>query len=192
MRLATHSSVFFSHFIQHLNSFGAVQTNVKNKTKSNQQLLLMYFCIQSRNNQDQFHNLSDCALCSLPFFLMVTGSSRKPPLTPFEATSCRETSWGAHSLKSHQAGEQYRNKGWSSLSQSRWFWVTYANGMSQGLFERQRFCCSVWSEIQAGADCAFFLGTYKHWMIRTGQIDGLMAFKWQGRLNSVPVCAQTM
>lgn len=102
----------FLHFTQHLNSFGAVQTNVTNKTTSNQQLLLMYFCIQSRNNhQDQFHNLSDCALCSLPFFLMVTGSSRKPPLTPFEATSCRETSWGAHSLKSHQAGEQYRNKG---------------------------------------------------------------------------------
>lgn len=29
-------------------------------------------------------------------------------------------------------------------------------------------------------------------MIRTGQIDGLMAFKWQGRLISVPVCMQTM
>lgn len=29
-------------------------------------------------------------------------------------------------------------------------------------------------------------------MIRAGQIDGLMAFKWQGRLISVPVCMQSM
>lgn len=57
------------------------------------------FCVHSR--QDQFHNFSDSVLCSLPLFLIVTDCSRKPPLTPFEATSCRETWQGVHSLKWH-------------------------------------------------------------------------------------------
>lgn len=53
--------------------------------------------------------------CSLPLFLIVTGSSRRPPLTPFEATSCGEMRQGVHSLKGPWAG----NNTWMRISQTR-------------------------------------------------------------------------
>ena len=44
-------------------------------------------------------------------------------------------------------------------------------------------------EVQTGGVDGGFVGaTYKWWMIHTGQIDDLMAFKRQGRMVSVPVC----
>lgn len=48
--------------------------------------VLACFCIQSSGSISQPFRV--CALCSLPLFLMVTVSSPKPPLTPFEAASC--------------------------------------------------------------------------------------------------------
>lgn len=155
--------------------------------------LLVCFCIQYRNiHQDQFPDLSDCVLCSLPLFLMVTDSSRKPPLTPFEATSCRETREGVHSLKKEWTGNNERDKNWSNLTQPERFWVTYNDWVGGGLLGQQRFHGNAWSEIQGGVCSVCVRGTWKYRMIRTGQIDGLMAFKWQGRLISVPVCTQTM
>lgn len=63
-------------------------------------------CAERRNGrQDQFHNLSGCVLRSLPLFLVVSGSSRQPPLTPFEATSCGETRHGERLFKRHSAKE---------------------------------------------------------------------------------------
>lgn len=47
---------------------------------------LTYF---RNSNRDHFHSLSDCARCSLPLLLMLSGSSRNPPFTPLDATS-----WG--------------------------------------------------------------------------------------------------
>lgn len=54
-------------------------------------------CARHRNRcHDQSCNLSACVRCSLPLFLMVGGSSRPPPLTPFVATSCREARHTEH------------------------------------------------------------------------------------------------
>lgn len=96
------------------------------------------FGLQYRNShQDQFHNLSDCVLCCLPLFLMVTGASRKLPLTPFEATSYRATWQGVHSLKKKaQDWEQCNNAGikadqtWVNLSGSGSLTMTGLAGAS--------------------------------------------------------------
>lgn len=67
----------------------------------------MLLCAERRDGrQDQFHNLSGCVLCSLPLFLVVSGSSRQPPLTPFEATSCGEARHGERLFKRHLAKER--------------------------------------------------------------------------------------
>lgn len=64
-------------------------------------------CAERRDGrQDQFHNLSGCVLRSLPLFLVVSGSSRQPPLTPFEATSCGEARHGERLFKRHSAKER--------------------------------------------------------------------------------------
>lgn len=91
--------------------------------------LMVCFCIQYRNSfEDQFHNLSDCVLCALPLFLMVTNFSLKPPLTPFEATSCGETWQGVHSLKRELAGNRNTriklDQTWVNLSDSGSLTVT--------------------------------------------------------------------
>ncbi len=77
------------------------------RSKQNDTPCWCAFVVSTKNSgQDQFHNLSDCVLCSLPLFLMVTDSSRKPPLTPFGATSCGETWWGVCSLQRCSVGHK--------------------------------------------------------------------------------------
>lgn len=78
--------------------------------------------------QNQFHNLSDCVLCYLPLFLTVTNSSRKLPLTPFEATSCRKTWQGVCSLK----GTRLRATHGHNLSDSGSLTMTGWAGVSLG------------------------------------------------------------
>lgn len=99
-----------------------VQCLQKCFSQENDTPLIVCFSIKYRNShQDQFHNLSDCVLCSLPLFLMVTDRSWKPPLTPFEATSCGETRRGGRSLKRHSAGNKTGIKldqTWLGLSDS--------------------------------------------------------------------------
>lgn len=79
--------------------------------------VLACFCIQSSGSISQPFRV--CALCSLPLFLMVTVSSPKPPLTPFEAASCG----GDTALKRHSGPRQSRNikkldQTWVDLSDS--------------------------------------------------------------------------
>lgn len=74
----------------------------------------------------------------------------------------------------------------------KWLRLTYDDRADGGFSGRLCIRGHSRGEIQARVDSALFWGTWKYRMIRTGQIDGLMAFKWQGRLISVPVCMQTM
>lgn len=64
--------------------------------------VLFYWKKQSRQSYgDHFHSLSDCALCSLPLFLMLSGCSQNPPLTPLDATSCGGTKARVCSFETH-------------------------------------------------------------------------------------------
>lgn len=74
------------------------------KSTQRQSPAAVLLCAERRNGrQDQFHNLSACVHRSLPLFLVVRGSSRQPPLTPFEATSCGEARHGERLFKRHSA-----------------------------------------------------------------------------------------
>lgn len=90
-----------------------------------------------------------CA-CSLPWFLMVGGSLRPPPLTPFAATSCGEARHTEHSLEKRWA-ERPRQRAIFNQDSSppEWFRVTY-NELVGG--RGQRFFGAAGGEIQVGAD----------------------------------------
>lgn len=85
-----------------------------------------------KSQLDQLHNLSDCVLCSLPLFLMVTDSSWKPPLTLFEATSCRNTWQGACSSKKVLNQKQFMDNDWSNPSDSGSLTMPGSAGASLG------------------------------------------------------------
>lgn len=119
------------------------------KSTQRQSPVAVLLCTERRNGrQDQLHNLSGCVLRSLPLFLVVSGSSRQPPLTPFEATSCGEARHGERLFKRHSATRK-GDKGWYSIIYYI-FSVTYNDLVGGGLVERQRFFRAARGEIQAG------------------------------------------
>lgn len=74
---------------------------------------------------------------------MVTGSSWRPPFTPFDATPCGEAQQDANSLEDPEQSKQRR------LLSSR---VTYGGGLTGGLFAWHGLRGNVGGEIQAGTD----------------------------------------